>query len=379
MSLFGSNKLSYLGVDLGNAGIKIVELKNENGRPRLVTYGFVDMSTEVINYSTDAMEDMVAQLINQICAQAGTGTKKTISSLPSFSVFSSVISLPEMKKNELDQAIMWEAKKFLPLPIEEMSLDWKIIDRQEVKKNGSNHDNKNTTGPFGDKQPEKNKSEDPLTNSKIHLKILLTASPKKNVNRYVNIFKKAGLDLIGLETESFALERSLIGFEESPTMVVDIGAITSDLTIIEKGIPVLNRSVDSGGMAITQTVARSLNITLKRAEQFKRDIGFSNTGAQSIPKVLENAIEPIINDIKYCFDLFSSREEKGKKVEKIILTGGSAFLPNISNFLSNLLNIKVVIGDPWARVIYPVELKPVLDELGPRFAVAVGLAMREIE
>jgi type IV pilus assembly protein PilM len=208
---------------------------------------------------------------------------------------------------------------------------------------------------------------------------LATAAPKKNVARCVSIFKRAGIELLGLETESFALERSLVGFEEAPVMIVDIGAITSDLIIVEKGIPVLSRSVDAGGATITQTIAQGLGVDLKRAEQFKRDIGFKTGSGQGIPKVIENSIEPIINEIKYCFDLFLSQEEKNKRIEKIVLTGGSSFLPNLPEFLSQLLNIKVIIGDPWSRVIYPVELKPVLDEIAPRMAVALGLAMREIE
>ena len=130
-------------------------------------------------------------------------------------------------------------------------------------------------------------------------------------------------------------------------------------------------------------ILNSDNIDVQRIvvglEQFKKDIGFStkNTG-QGVPKAIESSIEPIINEIKYCFDLYSSQGES-KHVEKVILTGGSAYLPNLVEYLTNLLNIKVIIGDPWARVIYPVELKTVLDQIGPRFAVAVGLAMREIE
>ncbi|MDD5290377.1 MAG: pilus assembly protein PilM [Patescibacteria group bacterium] len=400
MSLFGGdNKLSYLGVDLGNAGIKIVELRNENGRPHLVTYGLADMSIDAAGRSAEQTEEEIVELVRQICVKAGTISKKAISSLPSFSVFSSVITLPEMKEKELDKAIVWEAKKFLPMNVEEMNLDWKIIDKYEgvrpvnrmAMDSSKTFDNEtvaaaeNSTGEKKEKEGEE-KTEAPkvvatpiTASSKSYLKILVTAAPKKNVARYIGIFKRVGLELLGLETESFALERALVGFEEAPVMIVDIGAITSDLIIVEKGIPVLSRSVDAGGATITQTIRQGLNVDLKRAEQFKRDIGFKTGSSQGIPKVIENSIEPIINEIKYCFDLYLSQEEKGKRIEKIVLTGGSAFLPNLPEFLEKLLNIKVIIGDPWARIVYPMELKPVLDELAPRMAVAVGLAMREIE
>jgi type IV pilus assembly protein PilM len=398
MQLFGSkNNLSYLGVDLGNAGVKIVELKNEGGKPALVTYGLAEMSIDAAGRSVDQTEEEIVELLKQICAKSKVSTNKAISSLPSFSVFSSIITLPEMKDKELSKAIIWEAKKFLPMNVEDMNLDWRVIGKyesatglndiipqkqenfeekkEEATKNISENIQEETK-----KQEIKNEVSSAVSaNHKSYLKILVTAAPKKNVARYLSIFKKAGIELLGLETESFALERSLIGYEESPIMIVDIGAITSDLIIVEKGIPVLSRSVDAGGATITQMVASGLKVDIKRAEQFKRDIGFQTNTKQGIPKVIENSIEPIINEIKYCFDLFLSREEKNKRIEKIVLTGGSSFLPNLPEFLSELLNIKVVIGDPWSRIVYPMELKPVLDELAPRMSVAVGLAMREIE
>lgn len=409
MSFFGDNKASFLGVDLGNAGIKIVELQNQNNRPHLITYGLADLSVNAANVSAEQTEEEVVELIKQICFKAKTVSKQAVSSLPSFSVFSSVITLPEMKKSELDKAIVWEAKKFLPMAVEEMNLDWKIIGKYEGVANSAspvsntdNFDKENATlnnkkeGASEEGEAEKKESNgssesataepaavvktaNAFSPTKTYLKVLLTAALKKNVNRYVSIFKRAGLELLGLETESFALERSLVGWEEAPVMIVDIGAITSDIIIVEKGIPVLSRSVDAGGATITALLAQNLNIDTKRAEQFKRDIGFQGGTGQDVPKVIQDSIEPIVNEIKYCFDLFLSQEVKNKKVEKIILTGGSSFLPNLPNFLSQLLNIKVIIGDPWARIVYPLELKPVLDELGPRLAVAVGLAMREIE
>jgi type IV pilus assembly protein PilM len=373
MQLFGSKSLSYLGVDIGNAGIKIVELKNENGRPRLVTYGYADFPVSSTINKHQETETEVASLIKKVCSGAGVTTNKVIAALPNFSVFSSVISLPQMKKNELDQAVLWEAKKFVPLPIEEMNLYSEVIEEQKSeleKKKGEEKEKKEVTEEEkGKKDSEKGK----------HLKVLIVAAPKKNVDRYMKIFQAAEMNLINLETESFALERSLVGHESAPVMIIDIGSISADISIVDRGIPVINRIVDTGGASITRRIAKTINVDLKRAEQFKKDIGFStkNTG-QGVPKAIESSIEPIINEIKYCFDLYSSQGES-KHVEKVILTGGSAYLPNLVEYLTNLLNIKVIIGDPWARVIYPVELKTVLDQIGPRFAVAVGLAMREIE
>ena len=134
MSIF-SPKANYLGIDIGTSSIKVVELANFKGRPRLVTYGFIEKKpAEVRNLVDDAVN--TAAIINDIGAKARTSTKKVIAALPNFSVFTSILSLPALSKKELASAISWEAKKIIPLPLEEIILDWKIIDEPELKSEG---------------------------------------------------------------------------------------------------------------------------------------------------------------------------------------------------------------------------------------------------
>ena len=162
-------------------------------------------------------------------------------------------------------------------------------------------------------------------------------------------------------------------------MVVDIGSTVTNISIVNNSIPILNRSIDVGGLTITKAIANSLNVSLERAEQFKYDIGMSpdRVGQGSVPKTIEMTLIPIVDELRYSLNIYKNQGQKD--IEKVILTGGSSLLLNLPGYLSNLLGLRVFLGDPWARVIYPHELKPVLDEVGPRFSVAVGLAMRDIE
>ncbi|MFA4872694.1 MAG: pilus assembly protein PilM [Patescibacteria group bacterium] len=376
MGLFANHE-HYLGVDISSANIKVVELMNERGRARLITYGFVEQSTDLVKANSEEMKKQVISLLEAVLEKAKTATKKTVAALPNYSVFSSIMSLPQMSQKDLAQAVQWEAKKIVPLPIDEMIIDWKVL--PEGSKPPSPPPP--LLSPSAPKDPaprEGNASAQmKIEEKQVNVRILLTAAPKNLVERYVALFKAVGLELTGLETESFALERSLVGNDPNPIMIVDIGALTSNIIVAEKGIPLLNRSVDVGGNSITKMIAGSLGVDTLRAEQFKRDIGFTSQGDGGILKTIESSINPIINELKYCFDLYRSQEGIGH-VSKIILTGGSAFLPGLSDYLSRLLSIKVFVGDPWARVIYPTELRPALEELGPRFSVAIGLAMREI-
>ncbi len=357
MGLFSSNN-SYLGIDIGGSGIKLVELQNFNGTARLLTYGFSEDLEPEISGGWHKDVKYTAKIINEICGRAGTKSRNAVASLSAFSVFSSIINLANVGHKDIASAVYWEAKKVVPLPLEEMILDWKVI-------NGNGAEDKGRHG------------EDKKVND--NLRVLLTGAPKTLVKKYINIFKEAQINLLSLETETLSLIRSLVGGDKSTVMIVKIGASTTDISVVSDDIPMLNRSLDVGGMTITQAISNNLDIGAQRAEQFKYDLGITSLESNDdiVPKIIAETIGPIVNEIKYMIELFQSKHKQ--KIEKIILSGGSSLIPNFVNYLAKILNINVIIGDPWSRISYPVELKPVLMEMGPRFAVAIGLAMREIE
>jgi type IV pilus assembly protein PilM len=383
MPLFSSPQ-SYLGIDFDANSIKIVELKNEAGRPRLVTYGYLDHELDrgQVQDNTQQNSNQLAKLIKEVCRLAKITTSKTVTALPAFSVFSSILTLPVMSKKDLANAVKWEAKKVIPLPVEEMILDWKLLDDFTSRQLVDQPEESTTVGNEGGGEEElKSKGFLKIApkDGKKYIKILLTAAPKDLVKRYMEIFKVANLTLLSLDTEPFALIRSLVGNDKSALMIVDVGSVVTNISIVINGIPVLNRSIDVGGLTITKAIADSLNVSLSRAEQFKYDIGMSpqRVGQGSVPKTIETTLTPIVDELRYSLNLY--RNQGQKNIEKIILTGGSSMLLNLPEYLSNLLGLRVFLGDPWARVIYPEELKPVLDEIGPRYSVAIGLAMRDIE
>jgi type IV pilus assembly protein PilM len=349
MGLFTA-KSSYLGVDIGTFGIKIVELKEEGGKPRLYSYGFSENKAVEANDNKKMDPEYIAKVINKIWKEAGMSSRNAVAALPTFSVFSSILSLSNVSSKDLKSAVYWEAKKVIPLPLEEMILDWKEINEGD-----------------GDKKDKNN------------IKVFLTGAPRVLVKRYVEIFKKAQINLLSLETETFSLIRSLMGNDKSAVAIVEIGANTTDIAIVDKSIPVLSRSIDIGGLTITKAISDHLNIGIERAEQFKYDLGISSVESESsiIPKTIAETISPIINEVKYTLNLFEGKNNK--QIEKIIFSGGSALLIDFASYLSKIIDRKVIIGDPWSRVSYPLDLKPTLDEIGPRMSIAIGLALRGME
>ncbi len=368
MPLFGA-KQSYLGVDIGGSAIKAVELRSDNGRPTLVTYGFAEKRSDLLKNSVGEEMRAIVEALKQIVKASRVTTRLAVTALPSFTVFSSIISLPQMSKKDLMSAVKWEAKKFVPMPVDEMILDWEVLkeDSLAAKVTGANV-----------AKPADAKADEVKAAGK-DLKVLLTAAPKNLVQRYMDLFKAADLQLVALETEAFSLERSLIGHDKAPIMIVDIGAVATDIVVFSEGIPMLTRSIDVGGDTITKTIASTLRVSTERAEQFKRDFFIATQGAtnSNIPKAIEFVVNSITNEIRYVLNLYQN-QGTGRSIEKLILGGGSAFLTNLPEYFTKLLNIQTYIGDPWARVSYPVELKPVWNEIGPRFGVAVGLALRQL-
>jgi type IV pilus assembly protein PilM len=223
-------------------------------------------------------------------------------------------------------------------------------------------------------------SKTPLAIEKKMTHVLVTGAAKTLVQKYVEMFKVAKLDLQAIDTEAFALVRALIGKDRSATLVVDIGSKRTNLLLAERGIPFLSRSINIGGDTVTAQLQEQMRFSPEEAERMKRDLGSASFGGEKLPPLLEPFAQALLNEIRYAMQLFSGMDMiQQKRIEKVILTGGSSHLPGIADALSNALNLNVYRGDPWARLSYPEPLRPVLDDIGPRMSVAIGLAMRDLD
>lgn len=385
MSLFNKKNESYLGVDIGSNGIKLVEIQNTKNRPQLWTYAILDKELDVhislekektaedimkmndkyysdfyikdkkvetpLNYSDfilqDKRIDKYAKYLKELVEKAKVTTKNVTASLPVSQVFHTILNLPIIEEKAIQSVVNAEISKMISHPIEEMQIIYQ-------KLNSEKKDDR-------------------------YMSLLVTAAPKVLIAFYTLIFKKAGLNLVDLETESFAVSRSLVGFDSAVSMLVDIGAENTDLLIVDKGIPMTNRSLQIGGINIDQILMEKLALDKNQAQQIKKDLS-SEFSKDLAPELFLSILEPLSKEIQYNFDLyFRQSGNEVKKPEKIILTGGSAFFPPIENYLKSEFPLKVFVGDPWARVIYQDGLKPVLDTIGPRMAVAIGLALKNFK
>jgi len=359
MWFFSSQPTRYAGLEIGGSGIKCVILEKQNSRPVLSNYGLVELSGDWVREPEKYNDEILAYLKETIKRLSLTGMA-VYSALPTFSVFSSLIRVPHGNTKALSVAVQSEATKFIPLPLEQINLDYKVIESAIP--------------------PRKLPNQDLSTFSDAQDKVLLTAAPKAVVARYLQLFKDAQIRLSGLETESFALARAFIGGDQSTVLIADIGSSTSDIVIYEKGIPSFNRTLDLGGKVLTLQVAKQLSLPLEAAEQLKRDIGLApeppqGTALEALKSSpLEAIMAPILNEIRYSLQTFEKQRQE--KVEKVILTGGTSYVPNLSVRIEKLLGVRTLLGNPWARIVTPPALHAALEEIAPRLAVAAGLALR---
>ncbi|MFA6096494.1 MAG: type IV pilus assembly protein PilM [Candidatus Paceibacterota bacterium] len=354
---------NYLGIDIGTTGIRLVELAKNGSRQSLVNYGHLEsedylslggsVGNKKLVDNTYLSHDRIVKDLREVIAAMAIDAKKVSMSIPISSAFSSVISLPSIGEDEIDKAVNFEARKYIPIPLEEVNFGWSLVS--------------SGGGVAGDK------------NAKRGVKVLLVAIPKDITIKYSNITQSLNLELISLETESFPLARSLADGEKGVFTICDIGSKTTSITIVEDGVVLASHSVSNiGGLEITNILSHGFNIDPKRAEALKRDIGLKFSGAdKKVSEIMMPIVSVISSDIKKINETYT-RDYK-KEIDKIILTGGSASLPGIVEFLKNDLKVGVEIGDPWKNISFDEKLKPKLAEIAPQFSIAVGLALRGFE
>jgi len=361
LSFFKKKSKSCLGIDIGTSSIKIVQLTKEGEKFDLVTYG--EISTigylERLNdafqiTSLKTLEAVTREMLRILLEKAETTTKNAVMTIPVFSSFVSVMEVPEMAEKELAHAIEFEARRYVPIPISEVILDWKIIE----------------TGLIRDEISPK-----PFRGRRI----LLIAVPTEVINKYLKIADDLGLKISALELESFSVARSLMAGDRSSACVLDIGARASSFTIVDKGVVQMSHSLDVAGAEMTKTLATGLGVASRRAEEFKLSYGIDHKEGEDkkreIKELLRLPIEKIVDEIERM--LISYQMKTDRKIEKLILNGGSAQLMGLEDYVKQRLDVKTIPAYPWPRVIYPTVLQEVLKRIGPEFSVAAGAAMRE--
>jgi len=201
--------------------------------------------------------------------------------------------------------------------------------------------------------------------------------PKKLTNSYLSIFRDVGLNLISLETEIKALQRSLLSPKYKTSLIIDIGATNTNLIVYNNLLPQINKNIEIGGETIRKTIANSLNIDIESAEKLKNNFGLplGNQFPHPVTKAIKFSVDNmIVQEIKHLISILKSSNQS--EIDVIILTGGGAHLKNMAAYLEEIMEIKTIIGNPWDKIAYPEGLKKEIAKIDSEMSVAIGLAIK---
>lgn len=342
-----------LGIDIGTTSIKAVQLSKEKGLIQLETYGVLEnyghlerVNEAIQTSSLKIMDELTANMLRQLLNSMQPTTKKAVFSIPVFSAFVTLMDLPKMTKKEYAEAIPFEAKQYVPIPVTDVALDWMDLGPT----------------PGGDQ---------------TKTQVLLVAVPQEIIMKYHRIAELAGLHLKAIELETIALSRAVIAQDPSTLLIVDIGARATNISVVDEGYVRITRSIDTGGGDLTQVIANALNVSPKVAEEMKRQKGLTVTpGEEAFAGLLLPLLGVIISEIQKMSNLYYDKAHR--EVKKIILTGGASNIPGLGEHFAKEIGKEVVKGNPFSNIVHDPMLEPVLQDLAPVLAVAVGLAMREL-
>lgn len=346
---------SVLGIDIGTSAIKVVQLRKEKERAVLETYGEIATGLYVnlkVGQAAKLSEESVVTALKDLLKEANVKAKTACVAIPLKSSFITVINLPFSPEKNLSKIIELEARRYIPLPVSEVILDWWIL-------------------------PQPVKKEVPKEGERETSQVLLAAIHKDTMNIYKDIIAKLKLEGRAYEIESFSIIRSCLGRETSAVAVLDIGASTIKLAIVDFGVMKASHSINYGSQDLTLALSRSLSIDFSRAEELKREVGLSDLPEhKEIVAVLEPVLDYSFSEAAKFIKDFQKKYQRS--VGKVILTGGGSLLKGLTQFAVKRLAVEAELADPFTRIEHPLFLTKSLKEIGANFSVAIGLALREL-
>ena len=361
-----------LGIDIGSSAIKIVQIKKKNSQAVLETYGELALGPYTgagVGQAVVLAPDKIAQALTDLMKEKEVSitTKKCGISIPFASSLMSVIEMPDVSPKQLSVMVPLEARRYIPVPISEVLLDWSVIPKSEVREEDSSE--YTTT----EERSSAGATKASAALSKVD--VLIVAIHNETIARYQEIVAKSGLEAGFFEIEIFSTMRAVLDEALRPVMIMDIGAASTKLYVVERGVIRSSHTINRGSQDITLTISKSMGLSLERAEIMKRQVGAAGKD-KNLTDVIILTLDHIFSEVNNA--LLAFEKKYNKTVSKVILVGGGSALKGLAELARNNFKTDIVIADPFNKVSAPAFLENILKETGPEFAVAIGLALRKL-
>jgi type IV pilus assembly protein PilM len=339
-----------VGLDIGSASVKLVQLKEKKGGYQLLAFGAAPLPPEAIVDGALMNSAAIVQAIQEVVAQQKVKAKEVAIGVRGHSVIIKKISMPRMSQEELDDSIQWEAEQYIPFDVKDVNIDTQILT------------------PEGDAAGQ--------------MDVLLVAAKKDMINDYTSVCAEAGLTATVVDVDAFAVQNAFEANYDGANdtvVIVNVGAAVSNINVISRGVTTFTRDITMGGNAFTEEIQKQLNISYDEAEALK--VGGQGETDAVVPQEVERVIQAVADqmggEIQRSLDFYASTAADGK-ITKAYLSGGTARIPALFKVVEARAGVPVEILNPFRNVeVDDKRFDPAaIVAAAPSAAVGVGLALR---
>lgn len=334
------------GIDIGFNSIKVMQVNNPDKKSQeVIGYGVTSFDKSAMEEGLITDPEKIAKSIYELFESHIVGditTRRVAVAIPASKTFNRTIQFPKIdKESELNEAVRYEAEQYIPVPIDELYLDYGIITKDE----------KGT-------------------------EVLATAVPKKVVDSYITTVKLLGLEPIAMETTISSSGRLFVHSEQndSPTILIDFGSVSSDITIFDKTM-VVTGTVSGGGDNFSELIAKKLNVSDEEAQIIKTKYGLGVSKKQpEIQEALKPILEQLVKEVKRMIRYYEERKTSKDSIGQIVTLGGGANMPGLSEYMTDSLRLPVRMCDPWHSLHFG-KLQPPNSVEKSMYVTVAGLAL----
>lgn len=344
---------SLVGLDIGSSSVKAIELKPAGKGFRVSAIGVESVPPDSIVDGAIIDGGAVADAVRRLFSNKKFKAKDVVASLSGNSVIVKKITLPSMTEAELSESIYWEAEQYIPFDIQDVNLDYEIID----------------AAPGGEAQGT--------------MEVLLVAAKKDKIADYSNVIAQAGKAPVIVDVDVFALQNAFeanYGFDPNAVVaILNAGASAININILSGSQSVFTRDVSMGGNAFTEAVQKELNLPYESAEQLKKGQDVDGATYEDARAVLRAMTDNVLLEVEKTFDFFKATASSDR-IDRIMLSGGASRVEGFAESLRERFATEVEPFDPFRQVgLDPKKVGIAApDDYAPVAAVAMGLALRKV-
>ena len=345
MGLFGRNATT-VGLDIGSGLIKLVAISHASGGPVLSKVAFTSVVNDAIVEGEIMDPAIVAEAIKGLMASAGIKTKKVVVAVGGRDVIIKKIAMDRMKEAEAREVIRWEAEQHVPFDMDNVELDFQILDPEAEG---------------------------------LQMTVLLVAAKRELVEHKLALLSDIGLEAGVIDVDAFALHNAFeVNYPEAMRGVVglvNIGHETTNINILDDGVPVLTRDIPIGTRRFKEDLQRERGLSADEAEAVLRG---SDAANEALDSLLESRGEELAVGIERAAAFLQSSSRSANGIGRIFTTGGGARIPRLNKVLSDRLRIPVQLANPLEKlqVADGVFDRFPVDEVAPLLMLPIGLALR---